>query len=698
MIPRSPLKKLLSRLRSAPRRRTSLSHPLTQVLETRVLPAAGNVNVRISNNTIVINGDKDDNEASLIVDDNGNLVVHGLNGTKINGKTDDFIVSQGSARFNGRVLATLSSGNDKFAVGDDVVINGKLTVWDFFGDDQVSIDHAEINGGINVQLFFGNDNVRLNGTTIAGQTNIITGAGDDLVVVDGIETSAMFVISTGTGDDGVDTSGNTINNRFVTKLGLGADNANFDGDHVDESWVVKTRGGGDDAVRAQNMNVEGATLFRSARGDDNFLLQGTNDLNGRLIAFLQGGDDNLELSSGTTTSGGVTKFHVEGDQTTDSVYSDRFDGSTGLVARADALRLAVDGALSVTLDPVANTVQSNGVLLTRQQQLTFTGITHAGATVTVDIDGDGFDDGTAVAGNDGKFTVNVTLRADATTPGTQTVTFKTSFGGSTSTASKKIDIVTGTVVHFTTTLGNYDIELFNSAAPATVANFLNYLARYANSIIHRSEHNSDGSAFVIQGGGFVNPPSVDPIATDAPVANEFNAANSNVRGTLAMALPSGNINGGTSQWFINTGNNSGLDAGKYTVFGKVLGDGMTVVDSIHALTSYNLIGPTGETALANVPLKNYTPFTESLAGTATVTSGSTTVTGVGTNFLTDLRVNEAVKIGNVEGIVASITDDTHFTLAIAAGSTVNAGTVKKNALPGAASFVTISSVAQLSVP
>ena len=195
----------------------------------------------------------------------------------------------------------------------------------------------------------------------------------------------------------------------------------------------------------------------------------------------------------------------------------------------------------------------------------------------------------------------------------------------------------------------------------------------------------------------MNPPDVVPIATDAPVANEFSSAHSNTRGTLAMALPSGNINGGTSQWFVNTGNNTDLDAGKYTVFGKVLGDGMTVVDSIHALTSFNLIGPTGETALANVPLKNYTPFTETLTGTASVTSGSKNVTGVGTNFLTDLKVNEAVKIGGVDGIVASITSNTSFTLAVNASATVSGGQVKKNALPGEASYVTLNTVATLTV-
>lgn len=696
MTARFQFKKLLSRCRPAPRRRARLSHPRAQVLETRVLPA-GNVTVRISGDSLIINGNAEDNEVSLIVED-GNLVVRGLNDTTINGEEDDFIVAEDSETFEGRVAVKLGAGDDSFAVGDDVVINGRLAITDFFGNDRISIDAATINGGLTVFTFFGDDSVRLNGTQVSGKTRIFTGFGDDLVVIDGITSTGFFKMSLGPGDDGVDTDGNTFEGKFITKLGFGADDANFDGDSVDESWVVRSRGG-DDAVRGTNMTVEGSTLFRSSGGDDNFFLDDTNVLTGRLIARLGRGDDNLEISDDTETTGGVTEKGIEGDETTDSVYTGRFEATTiGLLARADALRAAIDGALALTLNTIAGTTQSNGVLLTRNQQLTITGTTHADAVVSMDVDNDGqFDDGTVIANNNGTFSINATLLNNATSPGTQTVKFRSTFGGSTANAERKIDVVTGTVVRFATTLGNYDIELLNSAAPATVANFLNYMVRYADSIIHRSEKTAGNLPFVIQGGGFVNPPDVVPIATDAPVANEFNAANSNVRGTLAMALPTGNINGGTSQWFVNTGNNASLDSGKYTVFGKVLGDGMTVVDSIHALTSHNLIGPTGETALANVPLRNYTPFTETLVGVASVTGGSTTVAGVGTTFLTDLVVGEAVKIGAVEGIVASITNNTTFTLAVAAGTTVSGTPVKKNALPAEASYVTLSSVATLTV-
>jgi cyclophilin family peptidyl-prolyl cis-trans isomerase len=145
--------------------------------------------------------------------------------------------------------------------------------------------------------------------------------------------------------------------------------------------------------------------------------------------------------------------------------------------------------------------------------------------------------------------------------------------------------VTGQVVQFDTVRGTFNAELLANDAPRTVANFLNYVNRgaYTNSIFHRSVRN-----FVIQGGGFaVSGSTVNTIPTDAPIALENKV--SNLRGTMAMARTN-DLNSATSQWFVNTGNNAGqLDTtnGGYTVFARVLGNGMTVADSIAALTIFD---------------------------------------------------------------------------------------------------------------
>ena len=138
------------------------------------------------------------------------------------------------------------------------------------------------------------------------------------------------------------------------------------------------------------------------------------------------------------------------------------------------------------------------------------------------------------------------------------------------------------------------IELLDNDAPNTVANFLNYIEnangdrRYDGTFIHRSI-----AGFVVQGGGFLYDPAAGPfqgtiphIPVDAPVANEFNPANSNLRGTLAMAKLPGDPDSATSEWFINlTDNSADLDFqnGGFTVFARVLGPDMDVFDRIAAL-------------------------------------------------------------------------------------------------------------------
>ncbi len=145
-----------------------------------------------------------------------------------------------------------------------------------------------------------------------------------------------------------------------------------------------------------------------------------------------------------------------------------------------------------------------------------------------------------------------------------------------------------TLVRISTTFGDFTLELFDDVAPVTVQNFLNYVNRgdFNGSYFHRLSPN-----FVLQGGGYRFQPFVGPVAikTDPPIVNEFKEPN--VRGTIAMAKFDGDPNSATSQWFINLADNTAnLDAqnGGFTVFGRVLGDGMAVMDQINALSVFNL--------------------------------------------------------------------------------------------------------------
>ena len=164
-------------------------------------------------------------------------------------------------------------------------------------------------------------------------------------------------------------------------------------------------------------------------------------------------------------------------------------------------------------------------------------------------------------------------------------------------------------VKFTTNQGDIVLELDAKAAPATVANFLNYVRdkHYDGTVFHRV---IDG--FMIQGGGFDAQLRERP--TRAPIAHEGRQALErggmrNINGTIAMARTS-DPNSATAQFFINVRDNAFLDPSTqsigYTVFGQVV-SGMDVVQKIKSVPT----GPGG-------PFRSDVPRTPVIIQTATL--------------------------------------------------------------------------------
>ena len=160
--------------------------------------------------------------------------------------------------------------------------------------------------------------------------------------------------------------------------------------------------------------------------------------------------------------------------------------------------------------------------------------------------------------------------------------------------------------------GRVLVELFDTAAPLTVANFLNYIRteRFDDTVVHRSAQLGAPTfaPFVIQGGGFRASDLVH-IATDAPVQNEFRP-NTQQRGTISMAKQGGNPNSATSEWFFNLRDNRDIldtQNGGFTSFGQVLGGGMATVDSIAALPTITQTAPAPFNSLTDFPVENNPP-------------------------------------------------------------------------------------------
>ena len=136
------------------------------------------------------------------------------------------------------------------------------------------------------------------------------------------------------------------------------------------------------------------------------------------------------------------------------------------------------------------------------------------------------------------------------------------------------------VVIIETTKGTIKIELYAKKAPATVANFLQYVDDkfFDGTIFHRVIKD-----FMIQGGGFTADMAQKP--TREQIKNESSNGLKNKRGTLAMARTSA-PHSASSQFFINHGTKNSFlnrdqadDGWGYCVFGKVT-EGMDVVDAM----------------------------------------------------------------------------------------------------------------------
>jgi len=155
------------------------------------------------------------------------------------------------------------------------------------------------------------------------------------------------------------------------------------------------------------------------------------------------------------------------------------------------------------------------------------------------------------------------------------------------------------IVCMNSSLGDYCLELFDDIAPVTVTNFLSYVdaGYYDNIIFHRS-----APGFILQSGGFTinDDIALTEVTNNGSIVNEYQL--SNTRGTIAMAKLSGDPDSASNQWFINLADNSAnLDNQNegFTVFGRVIGNGMAIIDSTSNLTRYNFGGVLTETPTIN---------------------------------------------------------------------------------------------------
>lgn len=137
----------------------------------------------------------------------------------------------------------------------------------------------------------------------------------------------------------------------------------------------------------------------------------------------------------------------------------------------------------------------------------------------------------------------------------------------------QIDSAKNYVARFSTSKGDFDIQLFAKEAPITVNNFV-FLAKdgfYDGLNFHRVI-----ADFMIQGGDPEGSGRGGPGYKWADEPSALKLKHSGP-GILSMANAGPNTNG--SQFFVTHVPTPWLD-GKHAVFGKVMGDGQKVIDAI----------------------------------------------------------------------------------------------------------------------
>ena len=181
-------------------------------------------------------------------------------------------------------------------------------------------------------------------------------------------------------------------------------------------------------------------------------------------------------------------------------------------------------------------------------------------------------------------------------------------------------------VKFSTSMGEFVVEVYPDKAPKTVDNFLQYVRdkHYDGTVFHRVISN-----FMVQGGGYDaryrEKPSRAPVAHEGREALSKGGARNTV-GTLAMARTN-DPNSATAQFFINVRDNAFLDP-------VLIPDGDPVARFEYGGRTYENVPRAN---LLNAPqLFGYTVFGAVVSGMDVVERIKAVPTGAGGPFPTDV--------------------------------------------------------------
>ena len=370
-------------------------------LESRAL-LAGNVVASLSGSHLTVTGDAADNSVEITVL-SGQVQLRGLNSTTINGGAAAFVVAANTDTVTGNVLIHLAGGNDSLGFSRNVKFDGIVDVHGEAGNDTIAINNVTFNTQAYFWGYEGNDTFTVQDSMAEGLFIIHGNLDNDLVSLTNVTLKGLTEIKGQDGDDGVSLNNVTSSAPLEIKTGFGDDDVTIRNSTINGSLLIKTKQNSD-AVMLDD-NTFGSTVhINLGRDNDGLIVRDTNTFNGAFS--VQGGDSRRNNQSdfvdGDAVSIGNANIFNQGRRlrktestTIPTAGNDRFDAaSTGLIARAAAADTAGKNLTALTLSSTASadtnkSLTSDGVLITKDANVSVSGTTLAGATLTVDADNDG---------------------------------------------------------------------------------------------------------------------------------------------------------------------------------------------------------------------------------------------------------------------------------------------------------------------
>ncbi len=318
-----------------PRRRSAGFAGLIEPLECRLLPA-GNVAAVVQNGSLTLQGDAESNTVEVTVTAAG-VIVHGHDGTMINGSVGDFVAFSGADAIPGNLVINLAQGDDVALVSGDLSIAGDLRFHGGKGNDRLGLDHVTVGADMVIVDRRGDAGVDIEDAAIMGDTRLRTSQGNTTLLIADSQLGGALRVKTRDGADAVHLDGVDIAGDASFRLGQ-ASNGLFIEDSQLSGHVLVRSGMGDDFVMFEASSVTGSTHIRERGGDDLLVVTGAAEFTGSFHSTGARGNDAADIADTAQFDHEPVLQRYELDDVTAPVILDQLDNpQTGIRARGNAL-------------------------------------------------------------------------------------------------------------------------------------------------------------------------------------------------------------------------------------------------------------------------------------------------------------------------------------------------------------------------